>query len=581
MKKRFLAGLVLTFVTLLCSHRAHAQATGISIDSIGAYTQYPCTLPAPTYINFAGFVPGTLTTLDSVTVDIDFGDGTDTSFNVGINQNFYWVYLSHTYLIPGVFASSITVSIGSFTDSDVTNSIPFSNSCAPLSGDLYVDANSNCVMDSGEDPLPYHTLTFSNGTSTWYAYTDHTGHYSVNLPTGATYSITPSTPGTLLPVCPSTGTASVTISSGTYVQDFAYSCNTFAAVDAGVTGWAIVWRPGQTRPLHIFASSNTYCNNVPATITATLPSDLSYSSTFSGSIAPSSVVGNVLTWNVASLGSLNSFMTTVYVACSATATLGDTLCVDVNIATTPADSNSSNNNYSVCAFVSNSYDPNDKAVSPKGNGTDGQIANGTRLTYLVNFQNTGNDVAYNVTIKDELDADLDLSSFKLIKASHAVTPFIVGNEVAFRFDNINLPDSGANEPGSHGFVLYSISPKANLPLGTQINNKADIYFDYNDPIITNTTVNIIANPSAVQHLNNGKMEASIFPNPANGYVHILVDDNKSFRATLFDLMGRTVSFSEGRGKASLSVRELPTGTYILKLNGEGNKVLSTTISVQH
>lgn len=44
---------------------------------------------------------------------------------------------------------------------------------------------------------------------------------------------------------------------------------------------------------------------------------------------------------------------------------------------------------------------------------------------------------------------------------------------------------------SNGFVAYTIQLKSNLPAGTQITNNADIYFDFNAPIETNTTLNTI------------------------------------------------------------------------------------------
>ena len=60
-------------------------------------------------------------------------------------------------------------------------------------------------------------------------------------------------------------------------------------------------------------------------------------------------------------------------------------------------------------------------------------------------------------------------------------------ELEFYFQNIMLPDSVSNEPESHGLVSFTIRPEAGLPLLTELNNTAAIYFDNNPPIITNTT----------------------------------------------------------------------------------------------
>ena len=61
----------------------------------------------------------------------------------------------------------------------------------------------------------------------------------------------------------------------------------------------------------------------------------------------------------------------------------------------------------------------------------------------------------------------------------------------FIFNNIQLPDSNVNEPASHGFVKFKINQRANNPLGTVIENKAGIYFDFNEAVITNSTHHVL------------------------------------------------------------------------------------------
>lgn len=135
------------------------------------------------------------------------------------------------------------------------------------------------------------------------------------------------------------------------------------------------------------------------------------------------------------------------------------------------------------------YDPNDKQAFPMGYHDDHLILNGTEIEYLVRFQNTGNAPATNVLVTDTIDENLDLSSFSLMANSHSVVATIKPEirVIEFLFENIMLPDSTNNEPESHGFVSYLISPNESLEPGTEINNTANIYFDNNPPIITNTT----------------------------------------------------------------------------------------------
>ncbi len=143
--------------------------------------------------------------------------------------------------------------------------------------------------------------------------------------------------------------------------------------------------------------------------------------------------------------------------------------------------------------VTCSYDPNDKQVFPPGYSDEHYIFADTELEYLVRFQNVGNAPAQTVLIRDTIDDNLDISSFALVANSHSVMTTIDGEtrEVQFLFDNIMLPDSVSDEPGSHGLVSYKIRPYETLDFGAVIENTGYIYFDSNPPITTNTTWNTI------------------------------------------------------------------------------------------
>jgi len=139
--------------------------------------------------------------------------------------------------------------------------------------------------------------------------------------------------------------------------------------------------------------------------------------------------------------------------------------------------------------VTCAYDPNDKQAFPSGYTEDHLILKETEVEYLVRFQNTGNAPAYNIHILDTIDTALDLSTFKMVANSHSVMVSINENSrlIDFYFQDINLPDSVNNEPDSHGLISYKITPYQELQAGTEVNNTAYIFFDLNEPIITNTT----------------------------------------------------------------------------------------------
>src|SRR5690606_34406594 len=121
---------------------------------------------------------------------------------------------------------------------------------------------------------------------------------------------------------------------------------------------------------------------------------------------------------------------------------------------------------------------------------------GTFIHYLIRFQNTGTDTAFNVVVTDTLDARLDAASFQMLEVSHPALIKRNLQELSFEFHNILLPDSNVNEPMSHGYIKFRVRPVSTLLDGDEVNNHASIYFDYNLPVVTNTAVTAIRSPLA-------------------------------------------------------------------------------------
>jgi len=160
-----------------------------------------------------------------------------------------------------------------------------------------------------------------------------------------------------------------------------------------------------------------------------------------------------------------------------------------------------NNTFLAIDTVVGSFDPNEKHVIPAKGLTHTEILAGRSLNYTILFQNTGTYEADRVRITDHLDTALNWSTLRLIASSHTVTSFqlLPGGLLEILFDNIALPDSNANEAESHGFATFSIQRnKAYSPI-YQVKNKAAIYFDFNDPIITNTVSTELATTTVSTH----------------------------------------------------------------------------------
>ncbi len=146
------------------------------------------------------------------------------------------------------------------------------------------------------------------------------------------------------------------------------------------------------------------------------------------------------------------------------------------------------------------YDPNDKRAFPLGVGNDRLIEANTDIEYMIRFQNTGTDTAFNVVILDELSQFIDPTSVRAGASSHPYELNISADGVLeFRFDNIMLPDSTVDQAGSNGFVQFKVAQiPDNLP-NTLIENSAAIYFDFNEPVITNTVQHTIEKPEIITY----------------------------------------------------------------------------------
>jgi len=236
---------------------------------------------------------------------------------------------------------------------------------------------------------------------------------------------------------------------------------------------------------------NDGCQLVTGEVVLVLDPLLTYNSS---NPAPDTIIGDSLIWYVSNMN-YNSphFMAAVDVTVSLNAAIGDQICLDADISPKTNDTNTKNNTRDFCRDVINAYDPNDKLASPQGLCEEGYIEANEVLTYTVRFQNTGNADAINIFILDTLDVDFDINSLKVVGQSHKpmITEILADRVLKFRFDNIHLPDSTTDEKNSHGYVMFEVAPLAGLPVGTELTNSVGIYFDFNEPVITNTVLNTI------------------------------------------------------------------------------------------
>lgn len=239
-----------------------------------------------------------------------------------------------------------------------------------------------------------------------------------------------------------------------------------------------------------------------------------------------------------------------------------------------------------CTQNTSAFDPNDKHGFPEGYGNEHFIRPNIDLEYKIRFQNTGTDTAFTVIILDTLSQYLDAASIRTGAASHAYDfDLLEGNILRFRFDNILLPDSNVNEVASHGFVQFRISQQPDNPLGTVIPNAAAIYFDFNEPVITNQTWHTIGedflevlavdDPGHIGPLR-------VYPNPATETVFFEMPEAQAGRRfELTDVTGTAVRSGDFFGKTfRLERGMLPAGVYFFRIYAGNGAAVSGKIVVK-
>lgn len=229
-----------------------------------------------------------------------------------------------------------------------------------------------------------------------------------------------------------------------------------------------------------------------------------------------------------------------------------------------------------------SFDPNDKQGFPIGYGNQHFIKANTELEYLIRFQNTGTDTAFTVVILDTLSALLDPASVRVQVASHPMEfALLEGGILRFSFDHILLPDSNTNLLASNGFVKFRVAQQADLADGALIHNQAAIYFDFNEPVFTNTTLHTIGDQFVSVSINDPIHEEllRVYPNPAADMV--VFEFIKQVQGGTFELsnnLGQPVSSVGFDGSQfRLDRKNLPSGMYHFQIFEHNNPIASGKI----
>ncbi len=504
-----------------------------------------------------------------------------------VYNGFGWVNDDQVFSGFATIAGSVNkVIVGPDTVYNIANvyQIPVPNPCqySSLYGRVYVDYNNDCVFNGTDTPLSGVGIAVEetlNSPSLNYFYygcaSDGGGGWGLNPVQSWMTSITASLPSNYQFIFPSSVCSPVIYTFNSLPQlnvDFALQCTSLMDVMCYAGSQGVV-RPNIPFMMYPYVG-NTGCNMASGLLKLVLDSNVVYDAGLSPNPADS-VIGDTLIWNYANLTSIsnggywNSFSSGIHLTPNTSVVAGTSLCFHVFTNVPAGDVDTTNNEYTLCLPVVNSFDPNFKEVSPKGEGANGNIPFTTNeLIYTIHFQNTGTAPAINISIIDTLDIDLDTESLRILGTSHTASPeWLAPGIVKFNFYNIYLPDSGANLAASNGFIRFSVKLDTPHPVGMVIENNADIYFDTNPAIVTNTVINTLVNPSGVNEVADNRIGLNIYPNPVTEQLTLEITSfTEDCLLTVLDINGKELIRQQiNESTSQINMSKLASGLYFVKL----------------
>ncbi len=524
-------------------------------------------------------------------------DGINTITGYGGNSPYTYAWSSGgstatiSALPEGAFWGRVTDATGCTTPwqySYIRSDEAASGCFCTIEGTVYYDANGNCLRDPGERGLP-RTQIYISGRG--YTYTDDEGHYTSQVPAG-TYTITETIRTNYhLSTCQLNGIPVIAAAGpGCHsTVDFANTVDTF--IDMRINTWDYsAPTPGRTYTQTTIITNDGALPH--ANIRAAYAPD---GQAYEPSFTPSRIfTGSPYSYHTPGTfptldpGAAHQSFMTYHVP---TNIPDNTILMfrDSVVADTPEllymllDKTPRNNVNAYTTNTSTTYGAQFAQVSPKGSGTSGLIPyTDSVLEFMIHFQNTGATMAQNVMVIDTLDDNLDWTTLMptfLSAACHINVQAVGARRVAtFRFNNINLPRSADNPIGSNGMFTFTVHVKPGLAVGSQIRNRASVYFDYHEPERTNMTLNTILNTAGVEEVAAGNIRTfTIYPNPASQSFNAIINSDVEGSAvmTITDITGKTlatktVALQKGQQTINTDASSLAPGMYFVSFNDHGN-----------
>ncbi|WCO01375.1 T9SS type A sorting domain-containing protein [Psychroserpens ponticola] len=448
-----------------------------------------------------------------------------------------------------------------------------------IEGTVILDSDDN-GCDNNDSGFPNLNFGITDGTETGNFIANSSGAYMIPVQEGS-HTITPTFETTsYFTISPSNVSISFPTDASPYMQDFCITPNgEFNDLEITIIPLGVA-RPGFDANYKVI-----YKNKGTTSLTGDIDFDFADNLMDFVSASPTEDTQslNLLTWNFNDLEpfesreilltmNINSPMETPPVNGD------DVLVFDASVNSSETDETPDDNTFELQQTVVNSYDPNDKTCLEGAFITPEMV--GDYVHYMIRFENTGSANAINIVVKDDIDRlTYDLSSLIPLHASHDYVARIKDNAsdhyVEFIFENINLPFDDAN---NDGYIVFKIRTLNTLELNDTFENDAEIYFDFNFPIITNNEQTTIATLST-EDFELANNSISLYPNPATN--HLTLESKQAIKhISIYDISGRLineVAFIGTKTELTISTEALSAGTYFLKIKTETGDIVKQLI----
>jgi Leucine-rich repeat (LRR) protein len=453
-----------------------------------------------------------------------------------------------------------------------------------VNGNVYHDT-ANCSRDETKHGKPIQgikILHFEDTTLIEQTYSDKNGQFSFNVPAKTQRRIQLYDPTSTYEKCDFYSyvyrRSSSSIENG---FDFGLKCAKPNLSASSIYGQ---FKPDSNSAVYITAGdlrkmNRLYCSSGKSgTVTTTISGSATYVSPLDGALVPSNISGNTLSYDISDFGNIDPKTAfNIVVKTDKNAVVGDEICIKTIIRSNEEDDLPIDDSLEFCGFVVKSLSTNRKSAYP--NET---VYPDSWLTFTIQYQNTHFDTVKNFYITDTLSKFLDESTFTYLSGSVRPTVYLKGKAVLLKYQKINLNDTLDTKIQSDGWVQYKVKTIKTIQPDDTIKNKAYIYFNSNNPITTNTTINVYSLPAASDLIHSRKEIIKVYPNPTKGSLTLEFGKIQDFtQLRIFTYTGLEVLSRSFQNKSIIELDfDANPGVYFLEVKTSDNTLTTLKIMVE-